>query len=342
MATARDVAKLAGTSNAVVSYVFNDGPRGVAPATRERVLAAAAALNYRPNVLARALSAGRSRSIGLIVPDICNPYFAEIARAIADAAWATGNLLLIADAALSPDQEKRQGQSFIERHVDSLVLVSVQVDPDFSDYEAAGIPVVTLHPVADDCPASSLTINYREASAVAVRHLVEHSYPSIALLNGPASVGSDQHRDGFADAIAGTGVRTMEWTSAYSRHDAAAVARSHLAAADRPRAVYCSTDEQAFGVLYAAHEAGLRVPDDLAIVGFDGTLNCRVSIPALTSVKQPIPRMAQRAVEILHGRNANDPPIREILQYEFEARDSCGPHRQVGATARSAAPHGAR
>ena len=92
MATARDVARLAGTSTAVVSYVFNDGPRPVAAATRERVLAAAAELGYLPNALARSLSAGRTHSLGLIVPDICNPYFAELARAIEDVGYEVANV----------------------------------------------------------------------------------------------------------------------------------------------------------------------------------------------------------------------------------------------------------
>src|SRR5687767_148436 len=99
MPTARDVAKLAGTSNAVVSYVFNDGPRTVSPGTRERVLRAAKELDYKPNALARALSAGKTRSIGLIVPDIANPFFAELARAVEEAAAERGHLLLIGDSA---------------------------------------------------------------------------------------------------------------------------------------------------------------------------------------------------------------------------------------------------
>jgi len=326
MATARDVAQRAGTSTAVVSYVFNDGPRGVAPATRQKVLDAAAELGYRPNALARSLSSGRTHSIGLIVPDICNPYFAELARAIEDAAGTRGNLLLIADSALSAEQERRHTRSLVERKVDSVVLVSVCDEPDLGEFFEAGIPVVALHPLSDRERASSITIDYEVAAQRATEHLLAHGYRSIVLLNGPVeSTGALQHRAGFDRAVAGAeGVRAGAIRSEISRHHAAEAAYALLVGADRPRAIYCTTDEQAFGVLYAAHRAGLTVPDDLAVVGFDGTRNCLVSIPALTTVQQPTEAMARRVVEILADRSVDDEPVHEVLGFEFVARASSG------------------
>jgi LacI family transcriptional regulator len=326
MTTARDVARLAGTSTAVVSYVFNDGPRRVAPATRERVLRAAHELAYKPNVMARALRVGRSRSIGLLVPDICNPYFTELARAIEDRASAAGNLLLIADAALSPEQEARHSRAFIERQVDSVVMISVSDDPTLTQFTNAGIPVVVLHPVADRDLVSSLSIDYTEAAALATRHLLEHGYPSIALLNGPNdSAGSQQHARGFMQAIAGSdGIAATTWRSAISRHDAASVAAAKLSDAGRPRAIYCTTDEQAFGVLFAAYDLGLRVPEDLAVIGFDGTANSAVSIPPLTTIQQPRDAYADRAIAILDELSAGSGPSHEVLGYDFIVRHSCG------------------
>ncbi len=326
MATARDVARKAGTSTAVVSYVFNNGPRGVAPATRQRVLAAARELGYRPNALARSLSSGRTRSIGLIVPDICNPYFAELARAIEDAAGTTGNLLLIADSALSADQERRHTRSLIDRQVDSVVLVSVRDEPDLREFFDAGVPVVALHPLSDRRLASSITIDYEAAAQRATEHLLAHGHRSVVLLNGPVeSTGARQHRAGFDRAVAGApGVRSWMVRSEISRHHAAEVAQELLQGPDRPRAVYCTTDEQAFGVLYAAHRSGLSVPADLAVVGFDGTRNCLVSIPALTTVQQPMEAMARRVVEILADRTVLEEPVHEVLGFEFIARDSSG------------------
>lgn len=324
MVTARDVAARAGTSTAVVSYVFNDGPRRVLPATRDRVLDAAAELGYRPNILARSLKAGRTHSIGLIVPDICNPYFAELAREIENQATEAGNLLLIADSALSPEIEARHWRSLIERQVDSMVVVSVVDDPERVPYAGADLPVVALHPVAEGTGVSSLTIDYEAAAATATRHLVEHGYDHVQLLNGAVdAAGTRQHLRGYRSVVEAAGVRSGVWRSAISRHEAAAVVGERLSAGERPRAVYCTTDEQAFGVLYAAHRAGLRVPDDLAVVGFDGTRNCLVSIPALTTVQQPRARYAARALEVLATPGTT---VHETLPYDFVVRASCGSH----------------
>lgn len=325
VATAKDVALRAGTSTAVVSYVFNNGPRNVSEPTRQRVLRAAEALNYQPNALARALSAGKTSSIGLIVPNICNPWFAELARAIEEVATLRGHLLLIGDSAMMQSQERGHVRSFIERKVDSVILVSLLDDPELYALEQAGIPVVVLHPIPDKDLASTLTIDFVEAARTATEHLIEHGYESIGLLNGPSdSAGSRQHREGFKRAIAGAGLRSSERSSAISRGAAAELTRDWLLGPDRPRAIYATTDEQAFGVLFAAFRLGLNVPADLAVVGFDGTDNCQFSIPPLTTVQQPTARIAARAVELLIGRHQDDVPVHESLPYAFVARGSCG------------------
>jgi len=326
MPTMKDVAERAGTSTAVVSYVLNDGPRGVAPATRERVLRAADELGYQPNVVAQALRKGSTRSIGLVVPDICNPYFAELARAIETYVAANGSILLIADAGLSANDEERQLRVLIERQVDSVILISTTQTPRLDLLAAAAIPTVALHPIADTTFASSLTIDYRAASAMATRHLLDHGYRDLRLLIGPAGAGPQQHEEGFHAALAEAGHQTSSevWHSEISRHDAARVVRDRLAAGDRPRAIYCSTDEQAFGVLFAIYEADLRVPEDIAVVGFDGTANTEVCIPPLTTVQQPREEFARRAVEIVTEPRSSKPPLVEILDFDFIRRRSCG------------------
>lgn len=328
--TAKDVARVAETSTAVVSYVFNNGPRNVSVATRERVLAAAAELGYQPNALARALSAGKTKSIGLIVPNICNAFFAESARAIEDAAAERDHVLLIGDSAMNQEHELRHVSSFIERKVDSVILVSLLSEPDLEAFHRAGIPVVVLHPIADETQASTLSIDFELAAQMATTHLVDHGYETIGLLNGPVdSAGSRQHRAGFDRAIlaatqAGRTLPVSHRHCEISRAEAAEVMAGWLASDDRPRAVYVSTDEQAFGVLYAAHRAGLSVPEDLAVIGFDGTANSAYSVPALSTVKHPTEERARRAVEILVDRDPEAPPVHELLDFTFIARRSCG------------------
>ncbi len=326
MVTAKDVAARAGTSTAVVSYVFNDGPRGVAPQTRERVLRAAAELDYRPNVLARALSFGRTLSVGLIVPDIANRFFGELARALEEAVAEHGNILLIGDSSQRVEREREHIASFVGRRVDSVVMVSVSDDPDLSPFAAAGIPVVALHPLPEGITASSISIDYRAAAAAATRHLLEHGYRSLALFNGPTeSAGARQHRDGFTDAVRALAPDAVveEHSTQIARAHAAQVALDMLARPSRPRAVYCATDEQAYGVLFACHRLGLRVPDDVAVTGFDGTEHSAYSYPPLTTVRQPLREMAARAIALLAG---DEEPVCETVDFALAVRESCGPH----------------
>jgi LacI family transcriptional regulator len=327
MANARDVALLAGTSTAVVSYVFNNGPRNVAPGTRDKVLRAATELNYRPNALARALSFGRTLSIGLIVPDIANRFFGELARALEEAAAARGNLLLIGDSGLNDERERSHIAAFVERRVDSVIMVSLSDDPDLQAFADAKIPTVVLHPLAPGQETSSISIDYRAAARAATNHLLEHGYRSIALFNGPTdSAGSRQHREGFKQAISeqNAGIESVELHTQISRAHAAQVALDILARPGRPRSVYCSTDEQAYGVLFACHRLGLRVPDDVAVTGFDGTEHSAYSYPPLTTVRQPVLEMAERVIALLTG--PPDVRVHEIAPFELVVRESCGQH----------------
>lgn len=331
MATAREVAALAGTSTAVVSYVFNNGPRNVAPETRDKVLRAAAELNYHPNALARALSFGKTRSIGLIVPDIANRFFGELARALEEAAAARGNLLLIGDSGLNPERERSHVAAFVQRRVDSVVMVSLADDPDLGEFVEADIPVIALHPLVTRDGASTISIDYRSAAAAATRHLVEHGYATIAMFNGPTdSAGSRQHREGFESVLAERpDVAATIYNSQISRGHAAQVALDILARPSRPRAIYCSTDEQAYGVLFACHRLGLRVPQDVAVTGFDGTEHSAYSYPPLTTIRQPIPEIAERVIQLLTSEPTKL-PIHEIAPFELVIRESCGEHGEHG------------
>jgi LacI family transcriptional regulator len=327
MVTAKDVADRAGTSTAVVSYVFNNGPRNVAPATRDRVLQAATALNYRPNALARALSFGRTLSIGLIVPDIANRFFGELARALEEAAAARGNLLLIGDSGLNLERERSHVAAFVERRVDSVVMVSLSDTLDLQPFQDAEIPIAVLHPVDPGQRASSISIDYRAAAEAATSHLLAHGYTSVALLNGPQdSAGSRQHRDGFERAVRthASSIETVELQTEISRAHAAQVALDVLARPSRPRAFYCATDEQAHGVMFACHRLGLSIPDDVAVTGFDGTEHSAYTYPPLTTVRQPVAAMAERVIALL--LDGTDLPVHEIAPFDLVVRESCGSH----------------
>jgi LacI family transcriptional regulator len=326
MTTARDVAERAGTSTAVVSYVFNNGPRPVSAATRQRVLDAAEELQYRPNALARALSFGRTNSIGLVVPHIRNPFFAALAEQLEVKAREQQHLMLIGDAGGDPHQEAAHISSFIERKVDGIVLVSLRTQSELESLDTADVPVVALHPLPANLPASTLSIDMAAAAEEATLHLFSHGYRHIGALTGPGdSVGTSDHMAGIQRAAGGApDARVSHRSCAISRYAAADEAARWLADADRPEAIYCATDEQAFGVLYAAWEAGLSVPRDLAVLGFDSTDDCAVTIPPLSAIRQPLPIMAERAMELLVSGEARERPTRVTLPYELVRRASCG------------------
>ncbi|MHC8609815.1 LacI family DNA-binding transcriptional regulator (plasmid) [Paenarthrobacter ureafaciens] len=323
MPTARDVAKLAGTSNAVVSYVFNNGPRTVSAGTRERVLKAAKELDYKPNALARALSAGKTRSIGLIVPNIANTFFAELARAVEEAAASWGHLLLIGDSGSVQGQERQLLETFIERQIDSLILVSLLDEPDLKPAQAANLPVVALHPLPPGQQASSLSIDYAQAAFVATRHLIGEGYNSVGLLHGPLdAVGTRQHVSGFTRAVTGAPIAISRRASPISRAGAAEVTTEWLRAEDAPRAIYAATDEQAHGVLFAAYSSGIRVPEELAVISVDGTAASAYTVPPLSTIRQPTNAIARRAVELLVDPNQDKPLVTEVFDFELIVRKS--------------------
>ncbi len=325
MTTARDVAERAGTSTAVVSYVFNNGPRPVAAATRQRILEAAAELDYRPNILARALSAGRTYSLGLLVPQVRNPYFATLAEHLESYARQHDHLLLIGDSAGDPAQESAHIGSFIERKVDGVVLVSLLAEPAIQRFATAGVPVVALHPVPAGVTVSTLSIDYVAAAEASAEHLLSHGYRTLGVVTGPEdSPGTSEHRAGIGRALEAHPKAVARYVaSPVSRFAARDAVRAWFRRKRPPRAVYCATDEQAFGVLFAAWEAGLRVPEDVAVMGFDGTDECTVTIPPLASVRQPIEETARRAVDMLLDPSRAE-PVRHVLDYQLVPNTSCG------------------
>lgn len=327
VATAKDVADRAGTSTAVVSYVFNDGPRPVSPATKVRVLKAAEELNYRPHAAARALTMGRTDSFGLVVPSIQNPFFGELAHAMEMAAKDAGHLLLIADSAMDPEQEKRQIDAFVGRRVDGIILVSCETKQDVSSVVSNGIPVVALHPVSKDQPSKTVYMNYSKAAESLTDHLIsKHKIKSLLLMTAVTERGgSKDHRKGVNNAIQNStkNIKLTEIQADVSRASAFESCTNFINHNTRPDAIYCATDEQAYGVLAALNTLSIRVPEDIRVVGFDGTKHSEFSVPALTTVRQPLETIAKRAIELLTNE-AVEPLPKNALDGELVIRKSCG------------------
>lgn len=335
-----DVARLAGTSPSVVSYVLNGGPRKVAEATRQRVLAAIDELGYRPNGIARSLRMARTMTLGLVVPDNANPYFAELARAIEEESFGEGYTLLIGNSSEDDDRQTTYVQTFLARQVDGLFLVPAHGPLGcLPDLQRARIPWVTLdREVPGIAPA--VLVDNRGGAYAATRHLLEHGRRRIACLAGPSDVMPATDRvAGWRAALAEAGAPADElWHSPFGRRAGYQAAREMLADGNHPEAIFVASDEQAMGVLRAMSELGISCPAEIAITSFDGVAAAMYSTPGLTTVQQPFRRLAQAAVKRLMDELGADEPsaieerrtTTEVLPAELVLRGSCGCADPIG------------
>ena len=324
--TRKDVARLAGVSTAVVSYVVNGGPKRVSPVTAAKVREAISALGYRPNAAARALKLGSSEMLGMVVPDTTNPFFATLARAVEEAAAARGYALLLANSGGSAANERRQVRNLASRRVDGVFLSSVLFEPDLTELEHSEIPAVLLNHSTEVPGFNSVGVELLEGSRRAVEHLVGHGHRNIALVMGMnAGNDLDAREVGWQQGLAEAGLPEGPILRCdFDRQGGYRAGQRLLAAADRPTAVFVSSDLQAVGLLRAVSEAGLRVPEDLAVFSFDGSAEAEFSWPPLSTVAQPVQAMAEAAVEALIGFDGVSPTRNRIFPVDLVLRASCG------------------
>ena len=333
--TRDDVARLAGTSTAVVSYVVNNGPRPVAPATRERVLAAIDKLGYRPDSVAQAMASRRTNLIGLVLPDARQPFFAELAHNVEQAAFEQGRLVLIGNSDYEDDRELHYVRAFLGMQVSGLVLVSQGPSERAArEIAARDVRVVLMHRRPDALGGDAVLVDDVAGAYAVTRHLIDaHGHTRVDCLGGPPTTPHSgdpvtDHVTGWRRAMDENGLSTegLLHEAPFGRFGAYQVALSLLAGPDRPRALFCSTDDQAMGVLHAAREIGLRVPDDLAVVGFDDISESAISDPPLTTVTSDRSGMARAAVELALEREpaaAGAPRVRTFAT-RLVVRRSCG------------------
>lgn len=335
MVTRDDVARRAGTSSAVVSYVVNNGPRRVSEKTRAKVLAAIDELGYRPNGFARALRSTRSGLVGLVLPDNSNPFFAELARVIEDEAFRRGYLLLLGNSTEDDERQAAYVREFLELRVEGLLLISAangqwQADPTLSLEELQGsrIPTVVLDRAIRGLHASYLTVDNFSGGYLATKHLLEHGHTEVACLGGPdRNQPADSRIRGWRRALRQAGLSPGDQIlvrSAFRREAGYQAMRALLMERDPPTAVFAGSDEQAIGVLRAAAECGIRIPEDLALVSFDGIPESRFTRPSLTTVAQPFDELGRQAVELALDAKDFDGRRRVRLGVELAVGGSCG------------------
>ncbi|MGC3954962.1 MAG: LacI family DNA-binding transcriptional regulator [Propionicimonas sp.] len=324
-ATRKDVAKLAGVSPTVVTYVVNDGPRTVAASTRQRVLDAIEQLGYRPNAAARALKSGKSRTYGMLVTSVSNPYQAAFVQEIDKRMGERGYSMLLARGATDLDKLHALHSDLIDRGVEGLIILMSAVDDDEWLAQKSNIPVVLLDRESPLFGHVTIGPDFRQGARIATEHLIEHGCTRIVPVQGPHLKRSANHRlQGYMEAMADAGLTPIApvTTSWNERGGVVAVEeiRSTVPDAD---AVFCFSDMLGVGVLHGLWSSGVRVPDGMAVVSFDGTAASQFASPGLTSISHPISEMAAYCVESL----AEVPPggfSHRVYPVSLTRRASCG------------------
>ncbi|MEU5765559.1 LacI family DNA-binding transcriptional regulator [Streptomyces asoensis] len=300
----KDVARAAGVSVGTVSNVINR-PDTVATETRARVLSAIDRLGYVRSESARQLRAGRSRIMGLLVLDMGNPFFVDVARGAERAARDAGLGVMVCNSAESAGEEAEYLSLFAEQRVRGVLLTPADATGrNIASFRRHGIPFVLVDRVSEGTTECSVSVDDVAGGELAVRHLVDAGHRSIAYVSGPP--GFTQVRDRRTGALnalaeAGLGPRNLRELPT-ERLDVAAgrdAGARLLGLAERPTAVFCANDLLALGVLQAMYAAGVNVPQDLAIVGYDDIEFAAAAAVPLTSVRQPAVTMGALAAGML-------------------------------------------
>lgn len=333
-----DVARLAGVSTTVVSYVVNNGPRPVAEATRERVLDAMRQLSYRPNANARALKLSRTNVIGLLVRDLTNPYFSELARNLQEYAHRAGYALMIGNAGHGGVEETAELQNLLSREVDGIAIYGVHREETLRAIASSGARVVSLDWHLEKTQVPSVGINDYGAAQDAVQHLLDHGYTDIGLIAGRDE--GDLREAAWADALAPhVALERLEELRAYddfSLRGGFRAAEQLLASSRPPRAIFASSDVQALGAMRALHARGVRIPEEIAVISIDGTEASEFAVPSLSAIQLPLDEIAKYVAHTL--TSSDEAPSRHTFAHTLVRRESCGctPARAAGSQGRAA------
>ena len=349
MATIRDVARAAGVSVATVSRVLNNHAR-VRTETRTRVTAAASELDYTPNEVARSLITSRTQAFGVLLPDLYGEFFSEVLRGIDLRARRDGFHLLVSSSHANGDDLVEALRSMRGR-IDGLIVMAPDVDTSALVRAAGdGLPLVLLDPGARVLAADSISIDNVAGAEAAVRHLVALGHRRIATISGPAgNADARQRLDGYRRALAAGGLEpdeTLEVEGDFTEPSGFAAAQRLLALANGagpPTAIFAANDYMAIGAVSALAEAGLAVPKDVAIVGFDDIAMARYLNPPLTTVNVDLLDLGARAVDRLvdQKNGATTRRRHEVTPATLVVRRSCG-SANGGPESRSLTPRARR
>lgn len=337
--TLEDIGRLAGVSRSTVSRVINDHA-SVKPEVRDRVQEVIRRTGYTPNVAARSLVSGRSGVIGLVIPSRVHalfedPYFARLIQGISTASNQSGTTLSLFLFQNEEEESALYPRVVTSGFLDGLIITATRMaDPLLARMAVGEIPVVMVGR-PDGGGISYVDVDNHGGGRKAAIHLCNLGYQRIGLIGAPTSTTAGVDRlNGFLEGLAVNGKAlhpSLRIDGDFS--EASGYRAMQALIPSEPDAVFVASDTMALGALRALREAGVRVPQDMALIGFDGLPASETSIPALTTIRQPVVETGARAVRVLNGLVTGEtrPPVTEILPVELVVRESCGAMRDAGA-----------
>ena len=339
--TMRQIAEHAGVSIGTVSHVINETAI-VRRKLRDRVIEAISSMGYQPSALAQGLRKNRTNMLGMVIPDITNPFFPGVVRGVEDVAYKRSFRVILCNADNDPSKEASYVRELNSYHIAGLLSIPA-AGPDIAghlrDYSLAAVPVVCLDRVPEGWKGDAVLVANAEGAYEATRHLIQMGHRYLAVISGPLNLTNAAERlKGFKRALTEARIEIGPEFVQEARFDTVSgyqAALRLLRMLPRPTAIFACNDLLAFGVLQAARELNLRCPEDLSIAGFDSLEFTKLTDPPLTSVYQPGYQLGATAAHLLFQRidGLRSAPKKVLLPTELNKRNSVAPpHAAVEET----------
>lgn len=337
----KDIARDLGVSVVTISKVLRDHP-DVGDETRERVLARVKELDYRPNIAARTLVTGRTYLVGLVVPDLLHPFFAEIAKSISAALRESGYYLIVSSSEEDPDLEEQEINQLLARRLDTLIVASCRSTVElFFRIEKQKTPYVLIDRSLPGLSANFVGVDDEAVGIMATQHLIDMGCRRIAHIRGPETSPGIQRLEGYKRALGQSGLRIVDdyvitecKGDVETRQRGATAMRQLLMLKPRPDGVFCFNDPLAMGAMHHVLDQGLRIPEDVAIIGC-GNLHYDDSLRVpLSSIDQHSQRIGEEAARVtLSILNSKIPPKKANIVLEPELVVRASTERRSGRQA---------
>lgn len=326
--TIYDVAREANVSMATVSRVVNGNPN-VKPSTRKKVLATIERLGYRPNAVARGLASKKTTTVGAIIPDISDIFFAELARGIEDIATMYKYNVILSNSDQNKSKELQLIDTMLEKQVDGIVFMGANITEEhIQQFNTSSVPIVlaATHDASNEIP--SVNIDYEQAAYEAVNYLIENGNTKTAFVTSEKQSAADELKfEGYKRALSEASLSLNEdyiVRGDYSYNSGIEAVQQLSKLDDKPTAIFTASDEMALGIIHGAQDMGYRVPEDIQVFGFDNTRLATMVRPTLSTVVQPMYDIGAVAMRLL-TKFMNKEEVEEknvILPHRLEKRNS--------------------